>query len=163
MSGLLFFVLIVLLARGLMNSIKAGQLNDRGVRLPEYNLLVQLAAGGAIIAAFIMGMMGKWGGALAALILSVLVSIGYILQAVKELPMLKKAGFDRADLMKFQPWWIWGRIVLLGMGKWMTALFYCTIVGIPLLNSIKTASRNLDDLTEQIQLRREYERAVGKR
>ena len=34
----------------------------------------------------------------------------------------------------------------------------CTLVGIPLYNMMKTVSVNMDALTEQIELRKEYER-----
>jgi hypothetical protein len=112
----------------------------------------------AVIVAFITAIMGKYLIAVVALVVSILIPISYITEAVKMVPVVKKAGWDSGSMLHFQPWWIWARIALLGMGKWMHIVMCCTLIGIPLYNMMKTVSVNMDALNEQIELRNEYER-----
>ena len=147
-----------------MNDIKATQVKEICARqripnaVPEYNLLIVLMTGLAAIVAFITAIMRMYPVAAVALIASVLIPFRYILEAIKMVPVMKKAGWGSGGMLHFQPYWIWARIVLLGMGKWIHILMCCTLVGIPLYNMMKTVSVNMDALTEQIELRKEYER-----
>lgn len=147
-----------------MNDIKATQAKEICARqripnaVPEYNLFIVLMTGLAAIVAFITAIMRMYPVAAVALIASVLIPFRYILEAIKMVPVMKKAGWGSSGMLHFQPYWIWARIVLLGMGKWIHILMCCTLVGIPLYNMMKTVSVNMDALTEQIELRKEYER-----
>lgn len=162
--AILILIFIGCLGLGTMNDIKMTQAKEMCLRqhiqnaVPEYNLFIVLMAGLALIVAFITAIMGKYLIATGALAVSVLVSGSYIMEAVKMVPVMKKAGWGSGGMLHFQPWWIWARIVLLGMGKWMHIVMYCTLIGIPLYNMLKTVSVNIDALNEQIELRNEYER-----
>ena len=166
MNALWFLVLIALLGAGTVSDIKAGQARDvcrvkNGV--PEYNLLIVLAAGMSVIVALFGAMFGNWVLAVAALVVSVLVTFPYLKESIEMLPRMKKEGWGSGGMLPFQPYWVWGRIVLWGMGKWVHVLFVCTLVGIPLYNMLKQVSINMDALQEQIELRQEYERLRGKK
>ena len=162
--AILILIIIGCLGQGTMNDIKATQVKEICARqripnaVPEYNLLIVLMTGLAAIVAFITAIMRMYPVAAVALIASVLIPFRYILEAIKMVPVMKKAGWGSGGMLHFQPYWIWARIVLLGMGKWIHILMCCTLVGIPLYNMMKTVSVNMDALTEQIELRKEYER-----
>ena len=162
--AILILIFIGCLGQGTMNDIKATQAKEICARqripnaVPEYNLLIVLMTGLAAIVAFITAIMRMYPVAAVALISSVLIPFRYILEAIKMVPVMKKAGWGSGGMLHFQPYWIWARIVLLGMGKWIHILMCCTLVGIPLYNMMKTVSVNMDALTEQIELRKEYER-----
>lgn len=162
--GFLFIIFIGCLGLGTVNDIKAAQAKEMGLRMhignavPEYNLFTVLMTGLAVIVAFITAIMGKYLIAAVALAVSVLIPISYIMEAVKMVPVMKKAGWGSGGMLRFQPWWIWARIALLGMGKWVHIVMCCTLIGIPLYNMMKTVSVNMDALSEQIELRNEYER-----
>lgn len=162
--AIFIFIFIVCLGVGTVNDIKATQAKEMCLRqhisnaIPEYNLFIVLMAGLAIIVAFIMAIMGKYLIAAVALVVSILIPCSYIIKAIKMIPVMKKAGWESGGMLHFQPWWIWARIVLLGMGKWMHIVMCCTLIGIPLYNMMKNVSVNIDALNEQIELRNEYER-----
>lgn len=162
--AVLILIFIGCLGLGTMNDIKAAQAREMCLRqhvrypIPEYNLFIVLMAGMAIIVAFITAIMGKYLIAVAALAVSVLIPVSYIMEAAKMIPIMKKSGWGSGGMLHFQPWWVWGRIVLLGMGKWTHIVMCCTLIGIPLYNMLKTVSVNVDALNEQIKLRNEYER-----
>ena len=162
--AILILIFIGCLGQGTINDIKATQAKEIYARrripnaVPEYNLLIVLMTGLAAIVAFITAIMRMYPVAAVALIASVLIPFRYILEAIKMVPVMKKAGWGSGGMLHFQPYWIWARIVLLGMGKWIHILMCCTLVGIPLYNMMKTVSVNMDALTEQIELRKEYER-----
>ena len=160
----LTLIFIGCLGLGTMNDIKAAQAKEICARqhiknaVPEYNLFIVLMTGLAVIVAFILAIIGKKLIAAAALAVSILFPLSYLIEAFKMLPVMKKAGWGSGGMLHFQPWWIWARIALLGMGKWVHILMCCTLVGIPLYNIMKTVSVNIDALNEQIKLRNEYER-----
>lgn len=168
MTAFLILVFIALLGVGTVNDIKANQAKEICLQkripngVPEYNLLSVLAAGMAGIAAWIALIAGSVKVALIALVLSVLVTLPYLKKAVEGIPRMKKAGWGSGGMLQFQPYWIWARIVLLGMGKWVHIVMCCTLIGIPLYGMLKTVNVNLEALSEQIELRQEYERLNGK-
>lgn len=169
MTAFFFILLIALLGLGTMNDIKTNLLREackqRGKEnaIPSYNLLAVLAAGMAAIVGLIAMMLGSTGTAVAALVIAVLVTLPYLIKAGKDISLMKKANWSGGVMMKYQPWWVWGRIVLLGMGKWMHVLMCITIIGIPLYNMMKQVTIGMDTVMEQIQLRQEYEQLHGGR
>lgn len=168
MGAIMFLLLIGLLGLGTINDIKAKEAQElclrNGIRngVPQYNLLVVLAAGLAMIIALISFMINCFFVGILCILVSVLVCFGYIKQAAGMIAEMKKAGWGSGGMLTFQPYWVWARIVLLGMGKWMHVVMCCTLVGIPLYNMMKTVTVNVEALQEQIELRQEYERIHGR-
>lgn len=164
MTAFLVLLFIALLGVGTVNDIKANQAREicrqKGIKngVPEYSLLSVLAAGMGGIVAFIAAIMGNAVVTIVALAITVLVTFPYLKKSIETIPLMKKAGWGSGGMLRFQPYWIWARIVLLGMGKWTHVLMCCTLVGIPLYGMLKTANVNLEALSEQIELRQEYER-----
>lgn len=164
MTAFLILVFIGILGLGTVNDIKANQAREICLQrripngVPEYSLPVTLAAGMAGIVAMVTAIMAKPMVAMIALAVSILVTIAYWKDALDMVPIMKEAGWSGYAMRKFQPYWIWARIVLLGIGKWVHIVMCCTLIGIPLYGMMQNVNVSLEMLTEQMELRQEYER-----
>lgn len=166
----MYFVLLILLAgTGMYNEIKAETSDElcrkNGIEscIPYYSTSSRMLSGLGAIVALIGGMLGKFPWILGGLLATVVFTLPYLKKANDDMHMIKKYGGNLSSkFFTYSPVWVYGRIVLLGMGKWMHIVMICTLIGIPLYNMLKQVSVNIDKLNEQIALRNEYEAMKAK-
>lgn len=125
--------------------------------IPEYNSLTLRITGLAGFVAFCALIFKNYGLMFGALVVSVIGCLPEMIQSVKGIPIMKEAGWDILQMLRFTPVWIWGRILLIGVGRWTKTVFYFTLIGIPFYHFFEHGSDMLEDRREQKRLQYEYE------
>ena len=163
MTGVLFFVLVAVLAIGTQNNIKYVQAQERYLNefvktgkaqkewFPSYNSGLMLIGGLGGVVALVALLLMKVPVVLAGVAVSVVAALPELKKANELAHLKQKNGIKPA--MKDGPFWVWGRMTLIGIGKWVHAVMVCTLIGIPLYGMMSNSIKNIDDYLEEVRIR----------
>lgn len=157
---MVFLVCIAIAAYGMQKNIKEGE-SYLKCHLLLPNFLAGLCAAVALIGICMKayGSAGKTGMIIGGLIGTIIFDLPDLKQALELSAFMKTTGETYSGKLKFQigPFGTWLNSTLIGLGKVMKLVMYCTIIGIPLYRMCVNMMAQTDAYLEQVELRQRKE------